>query len=191
MNLKGTKTEQNIKMALAGESIARNKYTYFAEQAKKEGNTELVEMYERLARNEATNAKLWYIALHGAIPDSVQNLRTAATGEFEEWSHMYPDFAKTAREEGLEQMAVMFEHVAEIEKNHEKQFMEAIIKQTKQSSTQSALTEKEKQFIEDTQPMQKTKGYRCAFCGATYDHRPDVCTVCQAIGSFDVCTISK
>ena len=101
MDLKGTRTEQNIKAALAGESIARNKYTYFAEQARKEGQSEIAELFERMAGNESIHAKIWYTNLHGPIQGNMQNLRNAATGEFEEWSNMYPEFARVAREEGL------------------------------------------------------------------------------------------
>lgn len=184
MEFKGSQTEKNMRAALAGESIARNKYTYFGEKARKEGNIELAEMFERMALNESTHAKIWYTSLFGAIQESAKNLQNAASGEFEEWSHMYPDFAKTAREEGFEQQALMFEKIAEIEKNHEKQFMEAIIKLTKKPSATS-----EEAKPADIAP--EKDGYRCMFCGATFEHRPDVCPVCEAIGSFEDCKIRK
>lgn len=186
MELKGSQTEKNLKAALAGESIARNKYTYFATQARKEGLTELADMFERLSVNECTHAKFWYTAVHGAMRSSAENLEIAAAGELEEWSRMYPAFAATAREEGFEDLAVMFERVAAIEKDHEKQFMEAIIrmKQAKQNSAAAAPKQEE--------PKQKTPGYRCQFCGAVFEgDRPDVCSVCGAIGSFDPCTVQK
>ncbi len=183
MELKGTRTEQNIKAALVGESIARNKYTYFAEQARKEGNPGLATMFERMAGNESIHAKIWFTTLHGAIGSNMENLRSAAAGEFEEWSSMYPEFAKIAREEGFEQLAVMFERVAEIEKNHEKQFMEAMIQLTKESKQASQMA------VEEEHTVQKKSGYRCVFCGAAYEDRLDVCPVCEAIGSFEPCTI--
>lgn len=185
MEFKGTRTEQNIKAALAGESIARNKYTYFAEQARKEGNAELAAMFERMAGNESIHAKIWFTTLYGAIGSNMENLRSAAAGEFKEWSSMYPEFAKIAREEGFEKLAVTFERVAEIEKNHEKQFMEAMIQLTKQSKEASQAA----QAAEEEHAVQKKPGYRCAFCGAVYENRMDVCPVCEAIGSFEPCTI--
>ncbi len=184
MELKGTRTEQNIKAALAGESIARNKYTYYADQARKEGNPELAAMFERMAGNESIHAKIWYTALHGEVGSNMENLRSAAKGEFEEWSSMYPEFAKIAREEGFEKLAVTFERVAEIEKNHEKQFMEAMIELAKATKNQ-----KVQLAIEQEHEVQKKPGYRCAFCGAVYESRLDVCPVCEAIGSFEPCTI--
>ena len=189
MELKGSQTEKNLKAALAGESIARNKYTYFAAQARKDGREELAKMYERLAVNESTHAKFWYTAIHGPIQGTLENLQISAAGELEEWSNMYPAFAKTAREEGFEELAVMFEHVADIEKTHEKQFMEAIIREksaarASQPVEASAPVAKAAPAPVVKQPQTKT-GYRCAFCGAIYDERHDVCPICQAIGSFE------
>lgn len=183
MDLKGTRTEQNIKAALAGESIARNKYTYFAEQARKEGQTEIAELFERMAGNESIHAKIWYTNLHGPIQGNMQNLRNAATGEFEEWSNMYPEFARIAREEGFEKLAVLFERVAEVEKTHEKQFMEAMIQLNKQARVNAV------QEAVEEEKIQHKQGYRCVFCGAVFENRLDVCPVCEAIGSFDPCTI--
>ena len=191
MELKGTRTEQNIKAALAGESIARNKYTYYAEQARKEGHPEIAELFERMAGNESIHAKIWYTNLNGPIKGNMENLRSAASGEFEEWSNMYPDFAKVAREEGFEHLAVLFERVAQVEKAHEKQFMEAIIQLNKQmreeaaAQAQAAIEEEEEQ----EQQLQEKPGYRCIFCGAVYENRLDVCPVCEAIGSFEPCTM--
>lgn len=184
MELKGTKTEQNLKAALAGESIARNKYTYFAAQARKEGNEELAVMYDRLAVNESTHAKFWFNAIHGPIQDSMTNLQISAAGELEEWSKMYPEFAKTAREEGFENLAIMFEHVADIERNHEKQFMEAIMKMSAKKA--APVETPAAPVVPKSEPLKTERvGYRCAFCGATYETRPDVCSVCGAIGSFE------
>ena len=114
MDLKGTKTEQNVKAALMGESVARNKYTYYADQARKEGNQEIAALFDRMAGNESVHAKIWFTTLNGAIKGNLENLKDAAAGEFGEWSDMYPQFAAVAREEGFEQLAVMFEKVAEI-----------------------------------------------------------------------------
>lgn len=185
MELKGTRTEQNIKAALAGESIARNKYTYYADRARKEGHLETAQMFERMAGNESIHARIWFTTLYGAIQDDMQNLKNAAAGEFEEWSSMYPEFAKIAREEGFEDLAVMFEHVAQIEKNHEKQFMEAMIQLSKQMRTESQEKLEEQEEMKATQ--KKKPGYRCVFCGAVYEDRMDVCPVCQAIGAFEPC----
>lgn len=184
MELKGTRTEQNIKAALAGESIARNKYTYFAEQARKEGHPEIAELFERMAGNESIHAKIWYTNLNGPIKSNMQNLRSAAAGEFEEWSDMYPEFARVAREEGFEDLAVLFERVAQVEKSHEKQFMEAVIQLNKQMRAEAAQA-----AAEEEEKIQHKEGYRCIFCGAVFDERLDVCPVCEAIGSFEPCTV--
>ena len=184
MEFKGSQTEKNMRSALAGESIARNKYTYFSEKARKEGNEELAKMFERMATNESTHAKIWYTSLFGAIADSSKNLQLAANGEFDEWSSMYPSFAKTAREEGFEQYAMMFEKIAEIEKSHEKQFMEALIQLSKGSAPAKA-----EEAPKAPAPMKD--GHRCMFCGATFEGRPDVCPVCGAIGSFEECKIPR
>lgn len=188
MDLKGTKTEQNVKAALMGESVARNKYTYYADQARKEGNQEIAALFDRMAGNESVHAKIWFTTLNGAIKGNLENLKDAAAGEFGEWSDMYPQFAAVAREEGFEQLAVMFEKVAEIEKNHEKQFMEAMVRLMKSGKEASAAGQKE-QSVKPAQPVKKKHGYRCMFCGAIYEDRLDVCPVCQAIGSFEDCEI--
>lgn len=198
MELKGSKTEQNLRSALAGESIARNRYTYFATQARKEGNEEIAQMFDKLAVNESTHGRLWYTALNGPIKGTLDNLQDAAKGEFQEWSHMYPDFAKTAREEGFEELAVMFEHVAAIEKDHEKQFMEAIIRmktapaKTNQPAARTAAQSDAQPAAPVREKLKQTKvGYRCMFCGAVFSSRLDVCPVCEAIGSFETCTITE
>lgn len=188
MELKGTRTEKNIKAALAGESIARNKYTYYAAQARKEGHPEVADLFERMAGNESIHAKIWYTNLNGPIKESMENLRSAASGEFKEWSDMYPEFAQVAREEGFEHLAVLFERVAEIEKAHEKQFMEAMVQLSKQMRVASAQAQPVAEEEEEEQ-FQEKQGYRCIFCGAVYEDRLDVCPVCEAIGSFEPCTI--
>lgn len=121
MNLKGTKTEQNLMAAFAGESQARNKYTYFASKAKKEGYNQIAELFLLTAENEKEHAKMWFKLL-GGIGDTAQNLEAAADGENYEWTDMYAAFAKEAREEGFEAIALKFEGVAAIEKEHEERF---------------------------------------------------------------------
>ena len=121
MNLKGTKTEANLMAAFAGESQARNKYTYFASKAKKEGYNQIADIFLATADNEKEHAKLWFKLL-GGISDTMQNLEDAAAGENYEWTDMYATFAKEAREEGFIEIAEQFEGVAKIEKEHEDRY---------------------------------------------------------------------
>ena len=121
MNLKGTKTEQNLMTAFAGESQARNKYTYFASVAKKEGYEQIAAIFLETAENGKEQGKMWFKAL-GGIGDTAHNLVEAANGENYEWTEMYAEFAKTAREEGFETLARQFEGVAAIEKSHEERY---------------------------------------------------------------------
>ena len=121
MDLKGTKTERNLAEAFAGESQARNKYTYFASVAKKEGYQQIAAIFEETANNEKEHAKLWFKALQG-IGDTAANLLAAAEGENYEWTDMYEGFAKTAEEEGFHALAVKFRMVAAIEKTHEERY---------------------------------------------------------------------
>ena len=121
MDLKGTKTEQNLRTAFAGESQARNKYTYFASVAKKEGYEQIAALFLETAENEKEHAKLWFKHL-GELGDTAANLKAAADGENAEWTDMYAGFAKTAREEGFEALAKQFEGVAAIEKRHEERY---------------------------------------------------------------------
>ena len=121
MDLNGTKTEQNLRTAFAGESQARNKYTYFASVAKKEGYEQIAALFLETAENEKEHAKLWFKHL-GELGDTAANLKAAADGENAEWTDMYAGFAKTAREEGFEALAKQFEGVAAIEKRHEERY---------------------------------------------------------------------
>jgi len=115
--LKGTKTEKNLMEAFAGESQARNKYTYFASKAKKEGYEQIAAIFQETADNEKEHAKLWFKLLHGgAVPSTMENLKAAAEGENFEWTDMYDRMAKEAREEGFNQIAYLFEEVGKIEK---------------------------------------------------------------------------
>ncbi len=125
MELKGTKTEKNLWEAFAGESQARNKYTFFASVAKKEGYEQLAAIFEETAANEKEHAKMWFKALHGgSIPDTMTCLEMAAGGEHDEWTEMYPRMAKEAKEEGFPQLAALFTMVAQIEKEHEERYRE-------------------------------------------------------------------
>ena len=123
MELKGSKTEQNLMTAFAGESQARNKYTYFASKAKKDGYEQIAAIFEETANNEKEHAKMWFKELNGGeVPGTVDNLLAAAEGENYEWTDMYDEFAKVAREEGFVAIAKKFEAVGQIEKHHEERF---------------------------------------------------------------------
>ena len=123
MELKGSKTEQNLMTAFAGESQARNKYSYYASKAKKDGYEQIAAIFEETAGNEKEHAKMWFKLLHeGSVPDTMTNLKDAANGENYEWTDMYAEFAKVAREEGFDKIAILFEKVAAIEKEHEERY---------------------------------------------------------------------
>ncbi|MEG1149882.1 MAG: rubrerythrin family protein [Bacilli bacterium] len=123
MELKGSRTEANLMAAFAGESQARNKYTYYASKAKKDGYEQIGAIFEETANNEKEHAKLWFKELHGgSVPSTTDNLLDAANGENYEWTDMYAEFARVAREEGFDRLAFMFEGVAAIEKTHEERY---------------------------------------------------------------------
>ena len=123
MELKGSKTEQNLMTAFAGESQARNKYTYFASKARKDGYEQIAAIFEETANNEKEHAKIWFKLLNGGeISDTIHNLEAAAEGENYEWTDMYKEFAEVAREEGFTKIANLFEGVAKIEKEHEERY---------------------------------------------------------------------
>lgn len=163
MNLKGTKTEQNLLTAFAGESQARNKYTYFASVAKKEGYEQIAAIFLETAENEKEHAKLWFKAL-GGLGNTAQNLAAAAEGENYEWTEMYAEFAKTAREEGFEALARQFEGVAVIEKTHEERYRKLL------------------ENIEVAQVFAKAgvTAWVCRNCGHIYigSEAPKACPVC-------------
>ena len=126
-SLKGTQTEQNLMTAFAGESQARNKYTYYAAQAKAEGYDQIARIFLETAENEKVHAKLWFKALHeDTIPTTIENLKDAAAGEHGEWTDMYAEFARVAREEGFNRLAVLFEMVGKIEKEHEERYLQLL-----------------------------------------------------------------
>lgn len=190
MELKGSRTEENLLAAFSGESMARNKYLFFAEKAEQENHPEVAELFKKMAQNEGMHGRLLYQRLKG-IGSSAANLMEAMQGEYGEWTNMYPSFAKTAREEGFEEVAVLFESIAQIEKDHEFRFLSALNqlnggKAAPMASPAPAAKEGEKET-----EIVTVAGYRCMFCGATYEKRPDVCGVCHAIGSFEPTTIQK
>lgn len=164
MNLKGTKTEQNLQTAFAGESQARNKYTFYASQAKKEGFEQIAALFTETANNEKEHAKMWFKLLNGGIGKTVDNLKDAAAGENYEWTDMYARMAKEAREEGFEELAVKFELVAKVEAAHEKRYLR-LLEHMKENNT----------FRGDA-PL----GWKCRNCGYIHmaDEAPEVCPVC-------------
>ena len=181
MQFKGTKSEENIKAAFAGESQARSRYVFFAEAARAEGNTEIADLFERMAKNELAHARLWFKLLHDGLGDSGANLLESAAGENSEWQSMYPDFAKQARADGCEELAVLFEKVAGIEATHERTFLESYVKLAKEGGIKAP-----KPVAPTPVPETAEKpAYRCQFCGVTSENPVDVCPVCQAIGAFE------
>ena len=166
MNLKGTKTEQNLMTAFAGESQARNKYTYYASKAKKEGYNQIADLFLETANNEKEHAKIWFKLLHdGAIADTMTNLKDAAAGENYEWTDMYATFAKEAKEEGFDQIAYLYEAVGEIEKEHEQRYLKLL------SNVEGKLV-----FSRDGDMI-----WQCANCGHLHIGKaaPEVCPVCS------------
>ena len=166
MNLKGTKTEANLMAAFAGESQARNKYTYYASKAKKEGYEQIAALFLETANNEKEHAKIWFKLLHdGAVPDTATNLQDAANGENYEWTEMYAEFAKTAKEEGFDKIAYLFEAVGKIEKEHEERYKALL------ANVNGGLV-----FSRDGEMV-----WQCANCGHIHVGKaaPEVCPVCD------------
>lgn len=166
MELKGSKTEKNLLFAFAGESQARNKYTYYASKAKKEGYEQIAELFLETADNEKEHAKLWFKYLHdGDVPTTVENLKDAAKGEHEEWTSMYKEFAQVAREEGFDEIAAKFELVGRIESTHEQRYLELLDK-----------VEGKKVFIAEDVVV-----WKCRNCGHLHIGKtaPEVCPVCK------------
>lgn len=165
-SLKGTKTEKNLEEAFAGESMARNKYTYFASKAKKEGYVQIAALFEETAVNEREHAKLWFKYLHGGeVASTAENLLAAAEGENFEWTDMYERMAREAREEGFEEIAKKFEMVGAIEKHHEERYRKLL----------KNLNDK-KVFSKDGDAI-----WQCANCGHIVIGKtaPEVCPVCN------------
>lgn len=165
MELKGSKTEANLQAAFAGESQARNKYTYYASKAKKDGYVQIANIFEETAANEKEHAKMWFKLLHGgAVPSTIENLKDAADGENYEWTDMYAEFAKTARDEGFDDIALLFEEVGKIEKEHEERYRKLL------ANIEGGLV-----FSRDGDCI-----WQCSNCGhiAVGRQAPEVCPVC-------------
>jgi len=163
-NLKGSQTEKNLMEAYIGESKARNKYTYFASKAKKEGYVQISKIFEETAGNEKEHAKIWFKLLDG-VNDTVQNLKNSAENEYYEWTEMYPNFAKTAREEGFKDIAALFEMVASIEKTHFERYAKLLEN-----------IERGKVFKSEQEEI-----WQCSNCGYIVKGKsvPAVCPVCE------------
>ena len=171
MELKGSKTEQNLMTAFAGESQARNKYSYYASQAKKDGYEQIASIFEETANNEKEHAKLWFKELHdGKVPSTDINLEDAANGENYEWTEMYKEFADTARAEGFDRLANLFDGVAKIEKEHEERYL-TLLKNVKDET----VFEKSEDKI-----------WICRNCGHVYVGKSalEVCPVCAHPKSY-------
>ena len=171
MELKGSQTEKNLMAAFSGESEARNKYTYFASKAKKEGYEQIAAIFEETAQNEKEHAKIWFKLLNGGeVPSTLENLNAAAAGENYEWTDMYDRFAKTAREEGFERIAYLFEAVGKIEKEHEARYKKLI------ENLQDGLV-----FSRDGDKI-----WQCRNCGHIVigKEAPAVCPVCSHPQSY-------
>ncbi len=163
MELKGSKTETNLMAAFAGESQARNKYTYYASKARKEGYVQIANLFEETAANEKEHAKMWFKLIHG-IGTTEENLKDAAAGENYEWTDMYATFAKEAREEGFDHIAELFEGVAAIEKEHEERYLKLL------ENVEKGLV-----FSKDGDTI-----WKCGNCGHIHigKEAPQVCPVC-------------
>ncbi|MCR4441009.1 MAG: rubrerythrin family protein [Peptococcaceae bacterium] len=170
MNLKGSRTEANLLAAFAGESQARNKYTYFASKARKEGFNQIADFFEETANNEKEHAKIWFKLLHDGIASTEENLKDAAAGENYEWTDMYAGFAKTAKEEGFDRIAFLFEKVAEIEKEHEERYLKLL-----QNIKGNRVFERESK-----------QAWKCGNCGHIHigEKAPEVCPVCDHPKAF-------
>ena len=165
MELKGSKTEKNLWEAFAGESQARNKYTYFASKAKKDGYEQIAAIFEETAQNEKEHAKIWFKLLNGGeIPSTVDNLQAAAGGENFEWTDMYARMAKEAKEEGFNEIAFLFEEVGKIEKEHEERYLKLL------ANVKDGLV-----FSKDGDRI-----WKCRNCGhiVVGKQAPEICPVC-------------
>jgi len=171
MELKGSKTEQNLMTAFAGESQARNKYTYFASKVRKEGFNQIADIFEETAGNEKEHAKLWFKYLEGGeLKSTAENLAAAAGGEHYEWTDMYATFAKEAKEEGFDEIAAKFEGVAKIEKTHEERYLKLL-----ENVKNGEVFKKGSIVI-----------WKCANCGHIHigENAPEICPVCNHPQSY-------
>lgn len=167
--LTGSQTLKNLEAAFAGESMARNKYTYYASKARKDGYMQIAAIFEETARNEQEHAKMWFKLAHG-IGDTVQNLTDAANGENYEWTDMYSEFARTAKEEGFDHIAELFEGVAAIEKEHEERYRKLV------ANIENGLV-----FSKEGDAI-----WQCSNCGhiCIGQKAPEVCPVCSHPQSY-------
>lgn len=164
--LKGSRTEENLRTALAGESQACVKYSFYAKKAKKDGYQQIGQLFEETAHNEHTHAKIWFKLLHGGdVPDTTENLADAAAGERYEWTDMYADFAKVAKEEGFDAIAKLFEKVGAIEKTHEERYLKLL------ENIEEGLV-----FSRDDDRI-----WQCMECGHIVIGKkaPEICPVCE------------
>jgi len=170
MELKGSRTEANLMAAFAGESQARNKYTYYASRAKKDGYEQIAALFLETAENEKEHAKLWFKLLHGGIPDTAANLQDAAGGEHYEWEEMYAEFARVAREEGFDYIANLFDGVAAIEREHEERYLKLL------ENVEGGVV-----FTRDGDAI-----WKCRNCGHIHIGKaaPEVCPVCAHPKAF-------
>lgn len=171
MNLKGSKTEENLKEAFIGESKARNKYTYYASKAKKDGYEMIAKVFEDTANNEKEHAKIWFKLLCGGnIADTLTNLKDASEGEHYEWTTMYKSFAETARDEGFDNIALLFDSVATVEKYHNKRY-EKLIEEIKSDNV-----------FKSEEPVL----WECANCGfhLLSKNAPEKCPLCEHPKSY-------
>lgn len=170
MELKGSRTEQNLMAAFAGESQARNKYTYFASKAKKDGYEQIAAIFTETAENEKEHAKMWFKLLNGGIGTTEENLVAAAAGENYEWTDMYAEFAKVAKEEGFDHIAALFEGVAKVEKEHEERYLKLL-----ENCREGKVFSKDGDVI-----------WQCRNCGhiCIGKKAPEVCPVCAHPQSY-------
>lgn len=170
MDLKGTKTEANLKAAFAGESQARNKYTFYANKARAEGYEQIADFFEETAHNEKKHSEMWFKWLHDGIPGTAKNLQDAAGGENYEWTDMYAEFARVAKEEGFEKIAYQLSQVGAIEKRHEERYLQLLQN-----------LEENKVF---TRPAKQE--WICAECGHIHygEKAPELCPVCAVPQAF-------
>ena len=170
MELKGSRTEENLKTAFAGECQARTKYTYYASKAKKDGYVQIANLFMETAENEKEHAKIWFKLLHDGIADTKANLLDAAEGENYEWTDMYAEFAKVAREEGFNHIAYLFDEVGKIEKEHEERYRKLL------ANVEGGLV-----FSRDGDMI-----WQCSNCGHIHIGKkaPEVCPVCAHPQSY-------
>lgn len=170
MELKGSKTRQNLLTAFAGESQARNKYNYYASKARKDGYEQIAAIFEETASNEKEHAKIWFKLLHDGIPSTKENLLDAAKGENYEWTDMYHGFALVAKEEGFDDIAALFEEVGKIEKEHEERYLKLL-----ENINKDIVFKKEEPVV-----------WQCANCGHLHygNEAPEECPVCAHPKAF-------